>query len=327
MKRQRSGFGVGKMSDDVIMTSRETWVEKTQNTGLEYLPYKFTGKEIDEETGLYYFGARYLDPKYSRWISVDPALGEYVPGAGKANTKDAGSLPGMGGLFNSVNLSLYHYAGNNPVKYVDPDGRATIGYVEYDIFSNDGTGVYIVRSQNFLEIMVFEKLQSAVYPAFGEAFINLQYKISGEQKIVEEETEQNRYVSVILSLISLAGSVKLSEFFEIAGSVVDFFNWVGLSKDMLNTHSNYLKSFAIEELTCTLFIRELSSDSAEVTEKLYLFAKKKLSSLEYISQLSIDYDFWGNVKNYVFSDPADIEVIRNDINNYKRELMYGINHE
>ena len=68
-------------------------------------------------------GVRYLDPKYSRWISVDPALGEYVLGAGKANTKDAGSLPGMGGVFNTVNLNLFHYAGNNPVKYVDPDGR------------------------------------------------------------------------------------------------------------------------------------------------------------------------------------------------------------
>ena len=68
-------------------------------------------------------GARYLDPKYSRWISVDPALGEYVPGAGKANTKDVGGLPGMGGLFNSVNLNLFHYAGNNPIKYSDPDGR------------------------------------------------------------------------------------------------------------------------------------------------------------------------------------------------------------
>ena len=68
-------------------------------------------------------GARYLDPKYSRWISVDPALGEYVPGAGKANTKDAGGLPGMGGLFNSVNLNLFHYAGNNPVRYIDPTGR------------------------------------------------------------------------------------------------------------------------------------------------------------------------------------------------------------
>ena len=54
-------------------------------------------------------GARYLDPKYSRWFSTDPALGEYVPAAGKSNEAD--KLPGMGGIFNSVNLSLYHYAG------------------------------------------------------------------------------------------------------------------------------------------------------------------------------------------------------------------------
>ena len=91
----------------------ETWVEKTQNTGLEYLPYRFTGKEIDEETGLYYYGARYFDPRYSRWISTDPALSEYM----------SGSKAGMGGAYNSVNLNLYHYAGNNPVKYKDPDGR------------------------------------------------------------------------------------------------------------------------------------------------------------------------------------------------------------
>ena len=101
----------------------ETWVEKTQNTGLEFLPYKFTAKELDEETGLYYYGARYLDPRYSRWISTDPALGEYIPGAGKATASEAGSLPGIGGIFNTVNLQLYHYAGNNPVKYTDPDGN------------------------------------------------------------------------------------------------------------------------------------------------------------------------------------------------------------
>ena len=102
----------------------ETWVEKTQNTGLEYLPYRFTGKEIDEETGLYYYGARYLDPRYSRWISTDPALGDYIPQApvNDEAKKNSQNLPGMGGIFNTVNLQLYHYAGNNPIKYTDPTG-------------------------------------------------------------------------------------------------------------------------------------------------------------------------------------------------------------
>lgn len=30
---------------------------------------------------------------------------------------------GEGGIYNTVNLSVYHYSGNNPLKYVDPDGR------------------------------------------------------------------------------------------------------------------------------------------------------------------------------------------------------------
>ena len=34
-------------------------------------PYKFNGKELDEETGLYYYGARYYDPRISVWLSVD----------------------------------------------------------------------------------------------------------------------------------------------------------------------------------------------------------------------------------------------------------------
>jgi hypothetical protein len=71
-------------------------------------------------------GARYLNPQTGLWLSTDPAMGEYVP---QAPINDEAkrynqNLPGMGGVFNVVNLHVYHYAGNNPVKYVDPDGNS-----------------------------------------------------------------------------------------------------------------------------------------------------------------------------------------------------------
>ena len=107
-------------------------------------------------------GSRYLDPKYSRWISVDPALGEYVPAAGKSNETD--KLPGMGGLFNTVNLSLYHYAGNNPVKYVDPDGRTddyftSTTYETYEI-AIAGVQKYIKENDSGKELIVYNKVRN-----------------------------------------------------------------------------------------------------------------------------------------------------------------------
>jgi RHS repeat-associated protein len=103
----------------------ELWIEQRLDAGAAKTPFRFTGKELDGETGLYYYGARYLNPKTSLWLSTDPAMGEYIP---QAPVNDEvrernGNLPGMGGVYNYVNLHLYHYAGNNPVKYTDPDGK------------------------------------------------------------------------------------------------------------------------------------------------------------------------------------------------------------
>ena len=102
---------------------------------------------------MYYYGARYLDPKYSRWLSGDPALGEYIPKApiDDEAKKHNENLPGMGGVFNVVNLQLYHYAGigqrsdselqaNNPVKYVDPDGNS--GEVAQIWLESQGAGQF-----------------------------------------------------------------------------------------------------------------------------------------------------------------------------------------
>ena len=79
-------------------------------------PYKFNGKELDAETGLYYYGARYYDPKISLWLGVDPMM-----------EKGPESSP-------------YCYAMNNPLNMVDPDGRwpFPIGPISLFIFKTVG---------------------------------------------------------------------------------------------------------------------------------------------------------------------------------------------
>ena len=71
---------------------------------------RFTGKEIDGESGNNYFGARYYGSSMGRWMSPDwSAKEEPVPYAK---------------LDNPQSLNLYAYVGNNPLSRVDPDGHA-----------------------------------------------------------------------------------------------------------------------------------------------------------------------------------------------------------
>jgi RHS repeat-associated protein len=87
----------------------EGWVEENSNT--QRTPYLFTAKELDEETGLYYYGARYFDPRTSVFQSGDPILNQYLDG--RPNS----------GVFNPKNLGLYSYVVNNPFGATDPTGR------------------------------------------------------------------------------------------------------------------------------------------------------------------------------------------------------------
>ena len=61
-------------------------------------PYLFNAKEFDEETGMYYYGARYYEPRLSLWMSTDPMSEKYF------------------------SLSAYSYCFNNPISVIDPDG-------------------------------------------------------------------------------------------------------------------------------------------------------------------------------------------------------------
>ena len=70
-----------------------------EHSSSEDLPYKFNGKQFDDETGLYYYGARYLNPMASLWYGVDPQI-EKMPKDGS-----------------------YSYCFGNPIKLIDPNGE------------------------------------------------------------------------------------------------------------------------------------------------------------------------------------------------------------
>ncbi len=53
----------------------EVFIEERNNKW--NTPFLFNAKEVDEETGLYYYGARYYDPRTSVWISADPLQEKY----------------------------------------------------------------------------------------------------------------------------------------------------------------------------------------------------------------------------------------------------------
>jgi RHS repeat-associated protein len=69
--------------------------EQLGSVGILEFSAKFTGKDLDEETGLYYFNARWYDAELGRFISQDPI-------------KDG--------------VNWYVYCGNNPLLFVDPLG-------------------------------------------------------------------------------------------------------------------------------------------------------------------------------------------------------------
>jgi RHS repeat-associated protein len=76
-------------------------------------PYQFTQKERDVETRSDCFQARYFSPVLSRFWSVDPRFAEH-----RAEGKPAEALVG-----NPQGLNPYAYTLNEPLRYVDPDGR------------------------------------------------------------------------------------------------------------------------------------------------------------------------------------------------------------
>ena len=112
-------YGTDHLGSTILMTDEtgeEVWTgavtpfaDEESTEGLEER-VKYTGKDLDEDTGLYYFNARWYDPLNGRFITEDPV-------------RDG--------------LNWYIYVSNNPLKFVDPTGFITLSVFNYDATTDD----------------------------------------------------------------------------------------------------------------------------------------------------------------------------------------------
>lgn len=163
----------------------EVFIEERNSTW--NTPYKFNAKELDEETGLYYYGARYYDPRMSVWLSVDP-LAEKYP-----------------------NVSSYVNCLDNPVKYVDPDGRfafkclANLSRNWYNLWHKDKASP-VIENKEVKNNLFKYTYQTASKTSDGGVEITSHYKFSKQGASITQNVGDGIAVAGYAATVSVVGA-------------------------------------------------------------------------------------------------------------------------
>ena len=131
--------GNGTSEEDLVYYP---YGETFTNTGTADVAYKYTGKERDGSTGLYFYEARYYDAALGRFISADTI----VPSATAPQT-----------------LNRYTYANNNPILYTDPSGHFGIKSIK------KGAKKFFRANKRFTKSVESFAFENRVYLTLGHS--------------------------------------------------------------------------------------------------------------------------------------------------------------
>jgi len=133
--------------------SGEVWVDERSQT--DPAPYLFSGKELDEETGLSSFGFRYYDARQGQWTSADPIFDGMLD-SGKLAQADLSSMP-----FRRPGL-VYGYVANSPTNLVDATG----------LVGGSAQGEHVFNAVGSLGDQIADQITASLQEAGGQALDN-----------------------------------------------------------------------------------------------------------------------------------------------------------
>jgi RHS repeat-associated protein len=92
------------------------------------ITYRFSSKEAHDRSGLYYYGYRWYAPNLQRWVNRDP-LGDFY---GVSEALEGRRTPRVIPWEKSEGPNLYQAVANNPLAFIDSDGRGKLGVPPQD---------------------------------------------------------------------------------------------------------------------------------------------------------------------------------------------------
>ena len=227
----------------------EVFVEERNN--IWNTPYLFNAKEFDEETGLYYYGARYYDPRLSLWISTD-ALKEKTP-----------------------NVSPYIYTDNNPIIYIDPDGNfrwkalAEASRKWYNLWHKNKASEVIENRDTKNPILRYS-YQVCSYEN-GEFVVTLHYKVGKEFVNAAQNVGDAAAIAGYALTLSVAGAEVGVPLAGIGNTISGAAGITGMLIDAVNDDwADVLKSglfVLIDKATGKLFHKYLPSHDKKIGEE------------------------------------------------------------
>ncbi|NLW48477.1 MAG: hypothetical protein GXY86_14235, partial [Firmicutes bacterium] len=258
---------------------------------------KFTGKDLDEDIGLYYFNARWMDSETGRFISEDTA---------PVDPNDPRTL------------NFYMYCWNNPINYIDPTGNTP--YIHHEYNRKDKTHIYSYLSTP-RPLDLWAMMWGTLTPGFGTlGDIGQRVFISNKEITSEDWKKYYKASNAFFDTLSVSQYAKSSNISKLG----KFANEFGAIFDVIN-YGEYALGYISQDSAKDQLVNELfgtlDTSTEEGAKAKYFFARGVIDKLVKGDKLSYRTNLFGGLSSYKLKNGADQDCLDTMMMLYDAQLV------